>query len=72
MGEEGKATLRVLVTPDGLPERIELAESAGSPRLDEAALEAVRHWRFVPARQGETAVSAWVRVPIAFLLEKNR
>jgi protein TonB len=72
MGEEGKATLRVLVTPDGLPERIELAESAGSPRLDEAALEAVKHWRFVPARQGETAVAAWVRVPIAFLLEKNR
>ena len=72
MGEEGKATLRVLVTADGLPERIELAESAGSPRLDEAALDAVRHWRFVPARQGEAAVAAWVRVPIAFRLEKNR
>jgi protein TonB len=72
MGEEGKATLRVHVTPEGLPERIELAESAGSPRLDEAALEAVRHWRFVPARQGDTAVAAWVRVPIVFRLEKNR
>ncbi len=71
MGEEGKATLRVLVTPEGLPGQIELAESAGSPRLDEAALDAVRHWRFVPARQGEAAVAAWVRVPIAFRLEKR-
>ncbi|MBI4989165.1 MAG: energy transducer TonB [Rhodocyclales bacterium] len=71
MGEEGKATLRVFVTPEGLPGQIDLAESAGSPRLDEAALEAVRHWRFVPARQGETAVAAWVRVPIAFRLEKR-
>lgn len=72
LGEEGQATLRVLVTPEGRPERIELAESAGSPRLDEAALEAVRHWRFAPARQGDIAVAAWVRVPIAFRLEKNR
>lgn len=72
LGEEGQATLRVLVTPEGRPERIELAESAGSPRLDEAALEAVRHWRFVPARLGDIAVAAWVRVPIAFRLENNR
>lgn len=72
LGEEGQATLRVLVTPEGRPERVELAESAGSPRLDEAALEAVRHWRFVPARQGDIAVAAWVRVPIAFRLENNR
>lgn len=72
LGEEGQATLRVLVTPEGRPERIELAESAGSPRLDEAALEAVRHWCFAPARQGDIAVAAWVRVPIAFRLEKNR
>lgn len=72
MGEEGKTTLRVLVSAEGLPERLELAESAGSPRLDDAALNAVRHWRFVPARQGEVAVAAWVRVPIAFRLEENR
>ncbi|MDM7462289.1 MAG: energy transducer TonB [Tepidimonas taiwanensis] len=72
LGEEGKVTLRVLVTPQGQPERIELAESAGSPRLDEAAIEAVRRWRFAPARQGDTAVAAWVRVPIAFRLENNR
>ena len=38
-------------------------------RLDQAALDAVRQWRFVPARQGEQAVAAWVLVPIQFALE---
>lgn len=69
MGEEGKTVLRVFVSADGLPERIELSQSAGSPRLDEAALAAVKRWRFVPARQGERAVAAWVLVPLVFKLE---
>ncbi len=69
MGEEGKTVLRVFVSAEGLPERIELSQSAGSPRLDEAALAAVRRWRFVPARQGERAVAAWVFVPLVFKLE---
>lgn len=69
MGEEGKTVLRVFVSADGLPERIELSQSAGSPRLDEAALAAVKRWRFVPARQGEHAVAAWVLVPLVFKLE---
>jgi protein TonB len=37
-------------------------------RLDEAALVTVKKWRFVPARRGGEAVSAWVVVPIAFSL----
>ena len=71
LGEEGKTVLRVYVSAEGLPGQIELLESAGSPRIDEAALEAVKHWRFVPARQGELAIAAWVRVPISFRLENR-
>ena len=69
MGETGRVVLRVLVTAAGLPERVELRTSSGSQRLDGAALQAVQHWKFVPARQGETPVSAWVLVPILFTLE---
>jgi len=68
LGEEGRTVLRVFVDADGRPARSELATSSGSPRLDQAALAAVARWRFVPARQGETAVGAWVLVPIAFTL----
>lgn len=69
LGEQGLAVLRVRVSADGLPEQVELHRSAGSPRLDEAALEAVRRWRFTPARQGDRAVAASVLVPLVFKLE---
>ncbi len=69
MGERGRVLLRVLVTVEGTADRVELNMSSGSSRLDSAALETVQRWRFVPARQGELAVAAWVLVPISFSLE---
>lgn len=67
--EEGEVELRVRVSPAGQAVAVELARSSGSGRLDEAALQAVRNWRFEPARRGEQPVEAWVRVPIVFRLE---
>ncbi len=67
--EKGVVLLRVMVSTGGSAERVELRASSGSPRLDGAALDAVRRWRFVPARQGAQAVSAWVLVPVSFSLE---
>jgi periplasmic protein TonB len=69
VGEEGKVVLRVLVEPSGRPSQIEVKTQSGSPRLDLAAQEAVWRWKFVPARLGEEAVSAWVIVPIVFNLK---
>jgi len=68
MREEGVVLVRVYVLSNGLPEAIELKRSSGSHRLDHSALEAVRKWRFVPARRGDETVAAWVIVPIAFSL----
>jgi protein TonB len=67
--ESGRVMLSVQVSAAGLPERVELAASSGSPRLDQAALETVRRWRFVPAQQGGKAVAAGVLVPIVFRLD---
>ena len=69
MGEEGRVLLRVFVEASGLPSKVELRTSSGSERLDQAALEAVKRWKFVPARQGDRAVPASVVVPIAFNLK---
>lgn len=69
MGEEGKVFLRVFVEPDGRPSVVEIKTSSGSPRLDQAAEQAVRRWRFIPAKRGSEAVSAWVVVPISFNLK---
>ena len=69
MGEQGRVFLRVLVAADGVAQQVELKTSSGSPRLDQAALDTVKRWRFVPARQGDQSVAAWVVVPISFSLE---
>jgi protein TonB len=68
MGEQGKVLLRVFVEPDGMSSKVELRSSSGFERLDQAALDAVRRWKFVPAKQGDQAVGAWVVVPILFNL----
>ena len=68
MGEEGRVILRVLVNERGLPDDVQLRTSSGFSRLDSVALETVRQWKFVPARRGDTPVSAWVLVPISFSL----
>jgi protein TonB len=68
-GESGTVLLKVLVTKEGAAGRVELDRSSSFPALDRAALEAVRHWRFVPAKRGEESLDAWVRVPIVFRLE---
>jgi protein TonB len=69
MGEEGKVVLRVFVESSGRPGQIEIKSGSGSPRLDQAAQDAVWRWKFVAARRGEEAIGAWVLVPIVFNLK---
>jgi len=69
MREQGRVILRVLVNPAGRADDVQLRTSSGSGRLDDAARETVRRWRFVPAKQGSVAVPAWVLIPISFRLE---
>lgn len=71
LGEQGKVVLRVLVSGQGTAESVELRSSSGSSRLDNAALDTVRRWKFVPARRGETTVQSWVLVPVIFQLEQT-
>ena len=70
MGEQGKVILRVAVSAHGTADGVEVRTSSGSPRLDEAAANTVRHWKFVPARRGDSPVASWVLVPINFKLEQ--
>jgi periplasmic protein TonB len=68
-GEQGTVVLNVLVTREGTAANVNVETSSGSRTLDEAALEAVRKWRFVPAKRGVQPVEAWHLVPIVFRLE---
>jgi periplasmic protein TonB len=50
---------------------VEIFKSSGYERLDKAALNAVKQWRFEPARKGGKALSAYVNVPLSFSLTQN-
>ena len=69
LGEQGLVLLQVQVTADGTAGSVELQTGSGSSRLDQAALEAVKKWRFTPAKRGEQPVSASVIVPVRFSIE---
>lgn len=69
MGEEGKAVLRVLVNDKGRPERVDVQQSSGSARLDEAARQAVLRAMFKPFMEDGKAVPAYAIVPIRFQLD---
>jgi len=70
MGEEGQVMLRVLVNAQGSADSVEIKTSSGSTRLDSAAVDTVKRWKFVPAKRGEVAVPSAVLVPIIFKLEQ--
>lgn len=69
-GEEGKVMLRVLIGADGNAEEVRVSRSSGFERLDRSALDAVKKWKFVPARRGETPIAEWWDVPVSFTLEQ--
>ena len=66
---EGLVLLRVYVTADGHAQQVIIQRSSGHDMLDESALEAVKEWRFVPAKRGDIPEASWVSVPIVFKLE---
>jgi protein TonB len=69
LGEQGRVLLRVRVGTGGQAELIEVHGSSGFARLDDAARDTVRRWRFAPARRGDAPVPAWVLIPISFRLD---
>ena len=68
LGEEGRVLMKVLVSSDGAARTVDVQESSGSERLDNAAVNAVKKWRFIPARKNNQPLDAFVLVPIKFSL----
>ena len=67
--EEGTVRLRVLVDETGRPQDVRVLKSSGHSRLDEAAVAAVKRWKFKPATQEAHAVKAWTQVAVQFRLD---
>jgi protein TonB len=67
-GIQGTTLLGVLIGADGRVGEVVVRQSAGHPDLDAAAADAVKRWRFEPARRGSEPVAMWVLLPVEFRL----
>lgn len=68
LNEQGMVVLRVLIGTDGLPQKVEVKQSSGFDRLDQAALKTVTRWRFVPGTRNGVPEAMWHLQPINFVL----
>lgn len=64
---QGTVVLHLIVGPDGRPRDIRLQRQLGMG-LDEKAMEAVRTWRFEPAKKDGMAVAVAINVEVNFNL----
>jgi protein TonB len=67
-GEEGTIFLDVYVRSNGRPAKVRVERSSGFRDLDDAAVESVLNWRFVPATSDGDLVSDWTKVKIVYQL----
>lgn len=69
LGEEGRVVVEADVDEQGRIGAARIHSSSGSPRLDAAALTAVKSWRCTPAVRNGTAVPVVARQGFTFRLE---
>lgn len=71
-GREGTAEIEVYVLPNGRVGDVRIVKSAGSPTLDQSAIdEARRRWRLLPATRDGEPYAQWHRLKVTFNL-RNR
>ena len=66
LGVSGVVWLRVWIDDTGRPQEIELSKGSGYRLFDEAALRAVQHWRFIPAKNEQKSLASWVEFAVRF------
>jgi protein TonB len=69
-GWEGRVVVRLEVLPSGVVGSVSVERSSGYPLLDETAVQAVREWRFVPAKDTASGspIPCTTTVPLVFRL----
>lgn len=72
LNEEGKVVLNVCVSLGGLVENLKLETTSGYQRLDDIAIETVKKWKFIPAKNQDRDINACYLLPVQFILRKER
>ena len=71
MRQEGVVIITAEVLTDGSATDVRMAASSGIKLLDEAALETVRQWRFIPAKRDGMPYVQRLRIPVTFSLNSR-
>jgi len=66
---EGVVVLQFVVSPDGTTRDIEIVKSEPVDVFDNAAMRAVKRWRFTPGTRGGEPVAVRVRQRVTFKLD---
>ena len=69
MGHQGSVLLRITIGADGRVLGVELLEGSGYARLDQAALAAVRSWRFSPGTEDGAPARGTLDHRVTFRIE---
>jgi len=67
-GEQGTVIVDVFVGTNGKVSRYAIAKSSGFDDLDNAALESVMNWHYVPASRDGDTVGDWAQVNVVYKL----
>ena len=68
---EGVVVLDVLVAPDGSAASVTVHATSGRPVLDDAAVRAVKRWRFAPATKEGDAIPRQTELAVRFQLDET-
>jgi len=71
-GYEGVVLVSAEILPTGRVEQAKIRKSSGYSILDQSALNAVKAWRFEPAKKSGRPFTMWVEVPIKFVLKTDK
>ncbi len=67
-GWQGKIAVAIEILKDGSVGRYKVMHSTGHDRLDKAAVETIKGWKFHPATKDGQAIVTCVQIPITFQL----
>ncbi len=70
-GYEGIVLVSAEILPDGRVGEIKIRKSSGYAILDQSAIQAVKPWKFEPAKKSGNPFTAWVELPIKFILHND-
>jgi len=70
-GYEGVVLVFAEILPNGRVGKAKISKSSGYAILDQSAIRAIKPWKFEPAKKSGNPFTAWVELPIKFILHNN-